>query len=134
MANTFTWTMHQWNTQAWPVFELHHNAMFVSYHTNPRPAVQVTWRPPQTYLHYNELYAGIYEYLREPPAHQHKAAAQEYLTNLRESNFFPLASNPSYIQNHRIRWVQEWLKALPEDQDECSDAETEVHQDIEEVW
>ncbi len=97
--------------------------------------VQVTWRPPQTYLHYNELYRGIYEYLRSPPSNRYKAAALRYLDDITRNNAYPLSANRHYIQNHRILWIREWLSMLPDDEEECSDAETVVHDiDFEEVW
>jgi hypothetical protein len=95
---------------------------------------EVTWRPPQIHLHYNELYIGIYEYLRAPPNRRHEAAALVYLADIQQSNHYPLSANVHYIQNHRILWIREWLKALPFDAGECSDAETVVHEYQEEAW
>jgi hypothetical protein len=87
--------------------------------------VEVTWRPPQTFLHYNELYRGIYEYLRAPPSNDKRGVAIQYLNDIRANNTFP--SNPwNFIQHHRIIWIEEWLNALPDDSDECSDAETVI--------
>ncbi len=45
-------------------------------------APPITWRP-QLYLHYTELYFGIYEWLLAPPSFSRKNEAQLYLTSLR---------------------------------------------------
>lgn len=87
--------------------------------------VDVTWRPPQTVLHYSELYRGIYEYLRAPPSNDKREAALQYLSDIRANSTSPV--NPyNCIQHHRILWIEEWLKALPDDSGECSDAETVI--------
>ena len=39
----------------------------------------VSWRPPQTRLHYGELYRSVWEYLRRPPRREFEARAREYL-------------------------------------------------------
>jgi hypothetical protein len=97
--------------------------------------VPVTWRPPQPYLHYNELYRGIYEYLRSPPSNRYKTAALRYLDDIIRNNTLPFSANRHYIQNHRILWIREWLRMLPDDEGECSDAGTVAHDsDLEEVW
>jgi hypothetical protein len=95
-------------------------------------SVAVSWRPPQTYLHYNELYCGIYEYLRAPPANQYRAQALEYMVNIQQNSIIRLPEEVSRMQRHRIAWIREWLKALPCNEQECSDAETDVG--VEEVW
>jgi hypothetical protein len=89
--------------------------------------IQCQWKPPHhPYLHYDEFYRGIYEYLREPPSFDHKIAACEYLESLR-TNFVMFPEMPALVRvsvEHRIRWILEWLKYLPDD---ClSDAETTV--------
>lgn len=104
--------------------------------TNLYP-VQVTWRPPQQYLQYNELYRGIPEYLRAPPTGNYREAAMIYLGDIHRNNHLPMKANPHYIQNHRILWIREWLQALPDDASECSDTDTVVgdrEPSLEEVW
>ena len=66
----------------------------------------VSWRPPQTGLHYADLYRGIWEFLRRPPTRELEPRAREYLRALRE---WPYGS----LQQDRILWVQMWLRALP---------------------
>jgi hypothetical protein len=91
--------------------------------------VDVTWRPPQIFLHYDGLYRGIYEYLRAPPSNEKREAALQYLSDIRENNP-PHPLNPyNFIQHHRILWIVEWIKALPDDSGECSDAETVIEVD-----
>ena len=119
MASQIPWFMPNLNVQDM--------SLLPPFQDTWRPPVQVTWRPPQTYLHYDQLYRGIYEYLRAPPDHQHRAVALHYLHELRASR-----SNDNYLQDHRIRWVEEWLKALPDDRAECSGADTDVEE--EEWW
>ena len=58
----------------------------------------------QRYLHYQELYCGICEYLRAPPANL-------YLQDLRR-NYNP--GQAMVLQLHRIRWTADWLEALDE--------------------
>ena len=90
-----------------------------------RPTLEVAWRPPQTHLHYDRLYYGIYEYLREPPTFGHLTDAQAYLQGLiRSRDLFELRTDEYRLQCHHILWVQEWIKAVPYDTDECSDADT----------
>jgi hypothetical protein len=86
-------------------------------------SVEVSWRPPQTHLHYNALYCGIYEYLRAPPDPDRRAEAVAYLMDLQENSIrYPLIPQMRVLQEHRILWVLEWLGAMPED---CaSDADT----------
>jgi hypothetical protein len=132
MDFVIAWMPPRPDMNSWPMFEILHGTLQPS--TLNRAPVECTWRPPQTFLHYNALYAGIYEYLRAPPDHNYKGRALRYLEGIRESNMHPYSTNPHYIQNHRILWIQEWLKALPNDQDECSDAETVTHSEYEEVW
>lgn len=91
--------------------------------------VEVTWRPPQRHLHYNELYRGIYEYLRAPPHNDRREAALRYLNDIRANNVFPYNASTCYMQNDRIQWIQEWIKALPDDSGECSDADTVIFAD-----
>ena len=92
---------------------------------NPRPPLEVTWRPPQTCLHYDTLYYGIYEYLRAPPDAAFLANAQAYLASLIRSRGMLLRIDGEYVlQCDRILWVQEWIKAVPFDTDACSDADT----------
>lgn len=79
-------------------------------HTHLPPLV-VTWRPAETYLHYQELYRGIYEYLRAPPDNAYHSSALLYLQYLRQS-YHP--GNGMCLQLHRIRWVEAWLMDLDE--------------------
>jgi hypothetical protein len=72
----------------------------------------VVWRPPQAYLHYPELYGGIYEYLRLPPSHVHMEGAQAYLTALVRNTIADNNSPTARLQQHRIQWVRAWLQAL----------------------
>ncbi len=93
----------------------------------PEPQhVEVSWRPPQTFLHYHELYCGIYEYLRAPPDPEHHEGAVEYLTRLRHNRtIYRLLPSVLRLQDHRILWVMEWLKAMPDDV--ASDSDTIEH-------
>lgn len=102
--------------------------MSLTWYPRPPVTVEVTWRPPQRYLHYHELYCGIYEYLRAPPSNAWRLPACEYLAAIRR-NVNSLSPARMHLQLHRITWVQEWLKALPDDSDECSEAETEAGDD-----
>ena len=93
--------------------------------------IEVTWRPPQPFLHYQRLYWGIHCYLRAPPDPEHHADAQQYLEALIESRqLMTHFSDGRALQDDRIRWVREWIRAMPSDCNECSDAETVEH-DIE---
>jgi hypothetical protein len=107
--------------------------------------VQVTWRPPQTFLHYEELYRGIPEYLRAPPVGTYATAAVNYLGAIYRNIFPDMPSHLHCLQNHRVLWIREWLYALPDDASECSDTDTVVGEDrgmdydsgdtlVEEVW
>ena len=73
-----------------------------------RGTVFVAWRPTDVSLHYTDLYAGIYEYLREEPQRDYLPRAQAYLNDLLE---YPI----SRLQRDRIRWVREWIRCLDED-------------------
>jgi hypothetical protein len=82
-----------------------------------QPDVPVHWHPPQRFLHYQELYRGIYEYLREPPQRRHVSRAVRYLRALKAC-YHPTNT----LQGHRILWTQAWLDAVDDPED--SDAET----------
>ncbi len=71
-----------------------------------------TWLPPQTHLHYQGLYRGIYEYLRAPPSFVYQGRAAEYLVSLLTC-YHPHDT----LQQHRIVWTTAWHNALHEDQD-----------------
>ena len=136
-----TWTAPVLNLRTTiPLFYVEHSPYRMGNAEDPPYRIrqiqaEVTWRPPQVYLHYNELYVGIFEYLRAPPNKHYEAAALTYLSGIRRNNIYPFSANTHYIQNHRILWIQEWLKALPDDTGECSDAETVTHSaEYEEVW
>ena len=88
----------------------------------PRMTPVVTWRPPQARLHYTELYSGIYEYLRQPPSNRFRNHAMEYLRDIRRNLDVPFPYR--HMQQDRIAWILEWIRALPDDSDECSDADT----------
>ena len=95
---------------------------------NRRP-IEVTWRPPYDFLHYNDLYYGLYEYLRAPPAPEFKDEATNYLADLRRNSLmFDLIPEIRRLQNDRIIWVVEWLKAVPNNTEDCSDADTVEHE------
>lgn len=79
----------------------------------------MAWRPPSRELHYQALYAGVYEFLRSPPDLAYWTRAARYLKALRKC-FHP----QNELQGDRIRWTQAWINAL--DDPECSDAETVV--------
>jgi hypothetical protein len=98
--------------------------MLNQYH--PRyPDITPNWRPAPRYMHYQALYRGIFEYLREPPSHAHHSDALLYLQRLQACH------HPSNVlQTHRIRWVMAWLDALGEPD---SDADTVVGEQEEEV-
>ena len=94
-----------------------------------RSSIEVTWRPPLTFLHYNELYHGVYEYLRAPPVPELRSVAVEYLADLQYNyNAFDLIPNVRRLQGDRITWVREWLKAMPELSGDYSDADTVEHE------
>jgi hypothetical protein len=65
----------------------------------------------QRYLHYQELYCGICEYLRAPPDNLYHSRALLYLQDLRR-NYNP--GQTMVLQLHRIRWTEDWLEALDE--------------------
>ncbi len=73
----------------------------------------VSWRPPQQSLHYPQLYAGIYEFLREPPVSGRAGQAREYLGALLQNHRSDSAPAEP-LQRDRIAWVCAWLAALPE--------------------
>ncbi len=80
------------------------------------PDIQVTWRPPHhlRFLHYQDLYRGIYEYLRAQPSRTYQSRAIKYLHDLQAC-----FHSGNVLQGHRILWVQAWLDALGEpDSDE----------------
>lgn len=139
---SYTWTTPFLNLRTHAVYQSSSIPLFYvsewaehSPHRIRQMQPEITWRPPQVYLHYNELYVGIFEYLRAPPNKQYEADALTYLSDIRRNNIYPFSANAHYIQNHRILWIQEWLKALPYDSGECSDAETVTHSaEYEEVW
>ena len=85
--------------------------------------VEVTWRPPQTLLHYNELYLGIFEYLRAPPNDDFREDALDYLGSIIENNGVSYHPSVRRMQFHRIMWIHEWLKVLHE-RDELSESDT----------
>lgn len=86
------------------------------------PPMFVSWKPPQRFLHYEALYRGLYEFLREPPDYSQLSRAVRYLHRLKA------CYHPSNVlQFHRILWVQAWLDAIPDPLDsDLSDAETVV--------
>ena len=87
-----------------------------------------TWLPPQTHLHYQALYRGIYEYLRAPPSPVYHERANAYLVDLIANYHRPSISQAHPLQYHRILWTRAWLHALQQDLlvDYQSDAETVV--------
>jgi hypothetical protein len=89
------------------------------------PDIQVTWSPPgKTFLRYQALYRGIYEYLREAPESSHRSKALRYLCSLKACyNPTPYKSYYETLQWHRILWTEAWLDSL---EDVDSDAETVV--------
>jgi hypothetical protein len=94
-------------------YRLHNNSRFSIYSTyNLRPRTAwVTWRPPQARLHYPELYAGIYEYLRVAPHSGRGQEARVYLASLLLNT--PLLHSPAgSLQRDRIEWVRAWLREL----------------------
>jgi hypothetical protein len=64
----------------------------------------VSWRPSQIHLHYNELYRGVWEFLREPPRRDFEARAREYLLKLKRN---------TALDRDRVEWVKEWIAQLP---------------------
>ena len=92
----------------------HHYFRFYGFQ---RPDLTVTWRPPQQFLHYQDLYWGIYEYLRAPPVHEKRCKAVSYLSDLNNG----YRSYQLTLQYHRILWTREWLKTFD---DSDSDADT----------
>ena len=66
----------------------------------------VSWRPPQTRLHYGELYRSVWEYLRRPPRREFEARAREYLRIL-------LQWTHTDLQRDRILWVRAWIDGIP---------------------
>ena len=81
--------------------------------TYPRAKVAwVTWRPPAAHLHYPELYAGIYEYLRVEPSSGRRESAEEYLQSLLRNTIGNSESPFQLLQKDRIEWVRAWLAEL----------------------
>jgi hypothetical protein len=74
--------------------------------TSETTVAWVSWRPPQTTLHYAELYRGIWEFLRMPPRRELEPRAKEYLRKLHEWPY-------GLLQRDRVAWVEAWLAALP---------------------
>ena len=68
--------------------------------------MEPNWRPRWTQLHYQALYMGIYDHLREPPNPIHETFTRDYLSDLEE---YPNAP----MQHHSICWTREWLAELP---------------------
>ena len=93
-------------------------------HVHPRTQrdVRVNWRPPSRSLHYNTLYGGIYEFLREPPSRLFFSRAVRYIRALKKC-YHP----ENTLQLHRILWTQAWLDALDDPEDSGDD--TEVGED-----
>ena len=91
-----------------------------------------TWLPPQTHLHYQALYRGIYEYLRAPPSPVYHERANAYLVDLIANYHRPSISQAHPLQYHRILWTRAWLHALHQDLlvDYQSDAETVVNDSL----
>ena len=87
------------------------------HHHHHHPDVPVRWRPPHMFLHYQELYRSIYDFLREPPQYRHFSRAVRYLRALKAC-YHPTNT----LQWHRILWARAWLDAL--DDPDNSDAET----------
>lgn len=107
------------------VYQYHHHTYPSHYNQHQ---IEVTWRPPQTFLHYQRLYWGIDCYLRAPPIPERLADAQQYLQALIESRqLMTHYCEQRALQDNRIRWVREWIRATPTDCGECSDAETVAH-------
>jgi hypothetical protein len=93
--------------------------MLIQHHQRVRqPDITPNWKPQARYMHYQELYRGVYEYLREPPSHAHHSDALLYLQRLQACHHHSNA-----LHTHRIRWAQAWLDALGEPD---SDADTVV--------
>lgn len=90
-----------------------------------QPIDPITWRPQQLHLHYNELYMGIYEWLRAPPCLSRKNEALQYLASLRQSlQHMQFECEVRTLQQHRVQWTEEWLACLQQE-DSMSDADTE---------
>lgn len=86
---------------------------------------EITWLPPQRYLHYTALYFGIYEWLRAPPSFSRRNQAQLYLTSLRQNlQQIPHGCEIREMQVHRIDWTTAWLACLLRE-DVMSDADTD---------
>lgn len=83
---------------------------------------RVSWRPQAAGLHYQALYRGVYEWLRAPPRAELRGRAEEYLVALGDGTY------GGQLQRDRIRWTQEWLREL-EDEQYWSDSETVAHDD-----
>jgi hypothetical protein len=81
--------------------------------------IPVAWKPPQRFLHYEALYRGLYEHLREPPDRSQVSHTVRYLRKLKKCYH-----HSNILQLHRILWTQAWLDAV-EDPDD-SEAETVV--------
>jgi hypothetical protein len=87
----------------------------------PFPPGGVYWRPStMPWLHYDELYRGLPEYVRLAPDVMRRADAAAYLLSLRPG----AAWTKNTLQRHRIIWVRLWIAACNDDKDNASDADT----------
>ena len=94
--------------------DVYHIRLHLLYHR--QRDVPVRWRPPQTSLHYPELYRGVYEFLREPPDRRHVSRAVRYIWALKKC-YHPANT----LQRDRILWTRAWLDALDDPDDSEAD-------------
>lgn len=74
--------------------------------SDPKPL----WKPlaqAQGHLHYQELYRGIYGYLKLPPNVARRGEALAYLEELKRCYHYH-----NVLQRDRIQWTEAWLLAI----------------------
>ena len=96
--------------------DVYHFRLFL--HRHFERDIQVNWKPASKHLHYQELYRGVYEFLREPPTRRHFARAVRYIRALKKC-YHP----GNVLQYHRIQWTQAWLDALDDPADSGDDTD-----------
>ena len=74
--------------------------------TTVATVVWVSWFPKNKTIHYPELYASLWDYLRRPPNPAYALDVSEYLAEMIASG------DDSVLHRHRIAWVLEWVDEM----------------------